>query len=77
MYGIAGAARIRVAMAALAPEVPLAFDGGARIDLGPAARPLVPERTIRRKSPAVDLTTLALAYLARPVTPMWPGAGVR
>lgn len=56
---------------------PLAFDGGARIDLGPAARPFVPERTIRRNSPVVDLTSIALAYLARPVSPMWPAQGAR
>ena len=33
-------------------------------------RPLVPERVLRRH---VDLTSIALAYLARPVSPVWPG----
>jgi hypothetical protein len=27
--------------------------------------------------PPVDLTSIALAYLARPVTPMWPAQGVQ
>ena len=49
---------------------PLAFDGGARIEPDSRCRPLVPERVLRRH---VDLTSIALAYLARPVSPMWPG----